>query len=102
MIYQHDVVCIEVCMNWIDASIPALVASSLPLPPNELKDNPVVQDTLRVWAPTLQEWQGLGIECFRDLFIDNSFVSFEELSERFKLPKTHFFRYLQIKHFLHC
>lgn len=127
------------CPSWVamelgsakNFSIPALLGSPLPLPPNKLIDNPVVWHTLRVWAqfrrhfgclnfslsspisanhlfqpslldPTFQEWQRLGIECFRDLFTDISFVSFEQLTEKFSLPKSHFFRYLQIRHFLRC
>ena len=112
-------------------SVSALLGSKHPLPPNKPIDNPVVRHTLRGWAqfrrhfglsdfwlsspisanhlfqpylldPTFQEWQRLGIERFRDLFIDNSFVSFEQLTEKFNLPKSHFFRYLQIRHFIRC
>ena len=112
-------------------SVPALLESKLPLPQNKLIDNPVIRHALRVLAqfrrhlgfsdfclsspfsanhifqpslldPTFQEWQRLGTECFRDLFIDNRFVSFEQLTEKFNFPKSHFFRYLQIRHFLHC
>lgn len=127
------------CPSWVaielgsakNCSVPALLGSKLPLPPNKPIDNPVVRHTLRVWAqfrrhfglsdfclsspisanhlfqpsllvPTFQEWQRLGIERFRDLFIDNSFVSFEQLTEKFNLPKSHFFMYLQIRHFLRC
>ena len=110
-------------------SIPALLGSSLPLPSNKLIDNPVVWHTLRVWAQfrrnfgftdlclsspisanhlfqpslldlTFLDWRRLGIECFRDLFTDTGFVSFEQLAVKFSLPKSHFYRYLQIRHFL--
>lgn len=106
------------CPSWVamelgpakNFSIPPLVGSSLPLPP-------VVRHTLRMWAqfrrhfglsdfwlsspisanhlfqpslldPTFQEWRGLGIGHFRDLFIGNSFASFEQLTEKYNLPKT--------------
>ena len=35
---------------------------------------------------------------FKDLFIGNSLASFEQLSEKFSLPKSNFFRYLQARH----
>ncbi len=37
---------------------------------------------------------------FKDLYIDNSFASFQQLSEKCSLPKQHFFRYLQIHSFV--
>lgn len=37
---------------------------------------------------------------FKDLFINNCFPSFEQLSARYNLSKDNFFRYLQIRHFL--
>ena len=112
-------------------SVPALLGSKFPFPSDRLIDNPVVRHTLRVWAqfrrhfglsdfcllspisanhlfqpslldPTFQEWRRLGLERFRDLFTDNSFLSFQQITEKFNLPKHHFFRYIQIRHFLHC
>ena len=43
----------------------------------------------------------MGIAKFKDLFIGNSFASFAQLSKKFGLPNTNFFRYLQARHFLH-
>ncbi len=112
-------------------SISALLGSSLPFPSTTPIYNPVVRHTLRVWAqfrrhfgllafclsspiianhlfqPSLldskfQEWQRLGICRFKDLFIDNMFLPFEHLSRNFKIPNSHFFRYLQIRDFLRC
>lgn len=110
-------------------SIPALLGSSLPLPSSKPIDNPVVWHTIRAWVqfrryfgfndfsllspilfnhffqpslldPTFREWHRRGIKRFKDLYLDNSFASFEQLSEKFSLPSTHFFRYLQLRHFL--
>lgn len=50
-------------------------------------------------------WEKLGINTFKDLYIDNVFASFQQLSERFSLPRQHFFldiyrfRALFITHF---
>lgn len=110
-------------------SIPALLGSSLPLPSLRSIRNPVVKHSLKIWAQfrkhfgfhsfsllspiasnflfkpscqdsAFQEWHRKGIVCFKDLFIDNSLASFEQLSRKFSLPKSNFFRYLQARHFV--
>ncbi|XP_059822620.1 Bardet-Biedl syndrome 5 protein homolog isoform X1 [Hypanus sabinus] len=45
-------------------------------------------------------WKTKGLLRFSDLFLDNCFMSFEQLSNKYNLPRFHFFRYLQIRHFL--
>ncbi len=104
----------------IDLSISALLSSPLPLPPNKSSDNPVVRHTVRVWAqfrkhfglydlsllspvlsnhlfqpslddPMFQEWHRQGIKHLMDLYFNDIFASFEQLSEKYKLRKTHFF-----------
>ena len=37
---------------------------------------------------------------FKDLFKDGHFVSFSQLSEGYHIPKTHFFRYLQVRDYV--
>lgn len=112
-----------------NVSILALLGSPLPLPSGKWTDSPTVWHTMRVWAQfrrhfgfydlslfspvrfnplfqpslsdsTFQEWHRKGIEKFKDLFIGNTFASFAQLSGKFSLPNTHFFRYLQARHFL--
>ncbi|XP_059840837.1 uncharacterized protein LOC132402176 [Hypanus sabinus] len=97
---------------------------------NKQISNPVVKHTLRIWfqfrkfftlknfvldspillnfffKPSLTDqafsiWKRKGIKCFRDLFFEGSLMSFDQLSNKFKLPKSNFFRYLQIRNFLH-
>lgn len=46
------------------------------------------------------EWSRVGISCIKDLFIDNTFALFQQISNRFSLPKNHFFRYLQVCSFI--
>ena len=45
-------------------------------------------------------WTDLGIGTFRDLVIDKTFASFEQLSVKFNLPRNHFFRFLQIRSYV--
>lgn len=104
----------------INPSIPGLLSSHLPLPPNNSSDNPVVKHTLRVWVqfrkhfdlydlsllspilsnhlfqpslddPMFQVWYRQGIKRLKDLYLHDIFASFEQLSEKYKLQKTHFF-----------
>ena len=42
-------------------------------------------------------WKGFGIYTFKDLYVDNTFASFQQLSDIYELPKQHFFRYLQVR-----
>ncbi|XP_059837717.1 uncharacterized protein LOC132400604 [Hypanus sabinus] len=112
-----------------ELSISALLGSALPSSLSRLIANPLVRHTLRKWAqfrkcygfhgfsvsspvvhnhlflPTMydtafQVWFRKGIRRFEDLFIDNRFASFQQLSVQFNLPNAHFFRYLQIRHFI--
>ncbi|XP_059823292.1 protein N-lysine methyltransferase METTL21A isoform X1 [Hypanus sabinus] len=92
-------------------------------------DNPIVKHTLCIWfqfrrffgltqfvlnSPIVSNcffhpsiidqvysaWKTKGLLRFSDLFLDNCFMSFEQLSNKYNLPRFHFFRYLQIRHFL--
>ncbi|KAF3847423.1 hypothetical protein F7725_020451, partial [Dissostichus mawsoni] len=93
-----------------------------------IKTNPVVRHTLKVWVQfrrsfghkdfsllspvasnhfrssrhdsTFQGWHGKGISQFKDMFTNGNFMSFDQLSEKYNLPKTHFFRYLQARHYV--
>lgn len=91
-------------------------------------DNPIVRGTLRIWTqfrkhfglmqalvsmpfianplfrPSLldaafQTWFGKGLHCVGDLFINGLFGSFDQFVKEYNLPKSHFFRYLQIRNF---
>lgn len=46
-------------------------------------------------------WTNFGIHNFKDLYINKVFASFQQLSDKFSLPKQHFFRYLQVCSFVH-
>lgn len=91
--------------------------------------NPVLTHTLKIWAqfrrhfglqsasilgpmvsnclfpPSYVDsafcvWEERGIRLLRDLYFDNTFCSFEELARKFALPRSHFFRFLQIRSFI--
>lgn len=57
------------------------------------------------FAPSMQdaaflEWHKKGIRTFKDVFIDDCFVSFSDLCNEFNLPSNNFFRYLQARHYV--
>uniref|UniRef100_A0AAR2KU95 Reverse transcriptase domain-containing protein n=1 Tax=Pygocentrus nattereri TaxID=42514 RepID=A0AAR2KU95_PYGNA len=105
-------------------SLLAMIFSTLPLSQEQYSVNPVVLSTLKIWSQlsglaksqnasslipirsnhlfppsltdsTFLQWANLGINNFRDLYENKIFSSFEKLSDKFKLPPTNFFRYLQ-------
>lgn len=109
-------------------SLPALLGAALPLLPGST-GNMVVRSSLRVWTqfrrclglrlpshlcpiasndffpPSMQdaaflEWHKKGIRTFKDLFMDDCFASFSNLSKKFNLPSSNFFRYLQVRHYV--
>lgn len=45
-------------------------------------------------------WFTKGIKTFGGLFKDGSFQTFEDLSFQYGLLRTHFFKYLQVRHFV--
>ena len=117
-------------LQWNDSlSILALLGTSLGLPSLKSIRNPVVKQSLKIWAQfgkyfgfhsfsplspiasnylfkpscqdsAFQEWHRKGIVHFKDLFINNSLASFEQLSRKFRLCKSNFFGYLQARHFV--
>lgn len=111
------------------SSLPVLVYSSISASLTEFTKNKVVKSTLRIWAQirrhfgwlsfslnspiifnpafkpslldkTFAHWHNLGIKSFFHLFSDNILCSFEQLCLKFNLPKSHWFRYLQVRDFL--
>lgn len=52
----------------------------------------------RVGSPLFKVWHTKGIRVVGDLFQDGSLMSFQQLQQKFDLPKQHHFGYLQIRH----
>lgn len=110
-------------------SLAAVTGMPMPLPLNVADANPVISQSLRIYSqfrkhfnlldmslyspvafnhlfvPSVQDvafnmWYRRGLKCFKDLFIENKFASFEILSKKFDIPRSHFFRYLQIRNYI--
>lgn len=110
------------------ASLTSLIHAPLSSFSSLKLENIIVKSTLRIWnqfrrhfdlktvssltpialnpifGPSLMDgtfgsWSALGINTLKDLYIDNIFASFQQLSERYTLPRRDFFRYLQIRSF---
>ena len=113
----------------LPTSLPALIFSPLATKYNGLPKDTIVSHSLKIWlsirkhfgwhpglvrAPLVanhafppsrsdalyQIWHNRGIHSFKDLYIDGVFPTFEQLRNKFNLPQTHFFRFLQIRNFL--
>ena len=111
----------------------ALTCSPLPLSVSNYTSNPVILSTLKIWTQFCKHfkqnnlvhrgslcnnhiflpskldsaftlWKEKGIISFRGLFLDGTFADFESLSHKHDLPRTNFFRYLQVRSFIkdHC
>jgi len=50
--------------------------------------------------PTFTVWRNKGLLHVKDLYKENIFTDFTELAARFELPQSHFFRFLQVRHFV--
>lgn len=64
-----------------------------------LATNPVFPPSLL--DKTFCQWARLGIKTLRDLYVYSIFASFQQSIDKFLLPKSHFFRYLQVRNFIH-
>ena len=45
-------------------------------------------------------WHNFGIYMLGDLFLNKTLMSFSQLVEKYNIPRQHFFRYLQIRHYI--
>lgn len=113
----------------IPASLSSLAHASILNPYSSFTKNVCVKLTLKIWnqfrrhfgfqtisfaapvasnpafSPSIIDnafstWANLGIRRFQDLYIDNTFATFEQLSVKFGLPRSHFFRFLQIRSYV--
>lgn len=111
-----------------DSSLPALLFST-PSLPNSKVNNQIIRNCLRIWQQikkccelpgtsvytpvchnhafppslsdaTFRSWKQKGIVALKDLYINKHFASFTQLQQKFSLPATHFFRYLQVRNYV--
>lgn len=112
----------------IPHSLPALLCAPLPPLVNNIKGNMIVTQSLcivnqfkrclgsqsisihspiirnHLFQPSLLDnglktWCDKGIRSIEDLYVNNTFASFEQLSRQFGLTNNHFLRYMQIRGF---
>lgn len=110
-------------------SLLALLTAELPLQSSQFTCNPIVISTFKIWSQfrytfglqglsnhspihnnhlflppstdtAFSLWQSSGLVRLRDLYTNNVFASFSELSKKFHLPKSHLFRYFQVRNFV--
>lgn len=65
--------------------------------------SPIVQN--HIFTPSMTDaafdiWSKNGIRSLHDLYFNVTFASFEQLVQKFTIPHTHFFRYLQLRSFV--
>ncbi len=111
-----------------DFSLKSLLGLPLTSSPLKYSTNIVVKNSLKIWTqfkhyfklqtlsplspihsnpsflPSVLDsgfkaLEDYGIRSFKDLYIDGIFASFSQLVCKFNLPKTYFFKYLQIHNF---
>ena len=46
------------------------------------------------------QWSDKGLTAIIDLYVNDHFATFAQLQEKFGLPSSHFFRYLQVRNFV--
>lgn len=46
------------------------------------------------------DWVEKGIHSFLDIFIDEVFSTFEGLQEKYSIPRSQFYKYLQVRSFV--
>ena len=105
------------------------MCAGLPLLSSKHSPNVIVNNSIRIWAQfrrhfglqgastlspvqsnhmftpscidaAFAAWSSKGIRTIQNLFIEDVFASFLQLAQTYALPKTHFFRYLQIRSFV--
>lgn len=116
-------------MSCKSSCLPALLNSPANVKNTLYDKNPIIQNSLKVWnqilklvkAPkmyldtpicnnhafkpglddiTFATWREKGLSLLKHFYIDGRLVSFQQLRDQYNLPNSHFFRFLQIRHFL--
>lgn len=106
----------------------SVVSSQIPIVTKPYK-NPIVSNTLKIWSqfrkhfglirssaiapilnnhlfppscsdPVFRMWATKGLTKITQLYKDQTFSSFAELSTKYDLPNSHLFRYFQIRHYV--
>ena len=104
-------------------SIRAVILSPMPVIRTRFKHNPIIYDSIRIWKQLRKHFKlnavsfllpiaanpsftppvldGAFTTCnVGNLYIEGIFASFQQLQEKYNLPKNQFFRYLQIRDYV--
>uniref|UniRef100_A0A669DKG7 Reverse transcriptase domain-containing protein n=1 Tax=Oreochromis niloticus TaxID=8128 RepID=A0A669DKG7_ORENI len=110
-------------------SFSSILSSPLPFSPTLVGENPVAKETVTIWrqfrkyfgllgpsllTPLLKNcnfapsnidaafrgWKDKGLRIVKDLYSQDTFLSFADLSSKYDLPNSNFFRYLQARDFV--
>ena len=107
-------------------SLHSMICSQLPISAHKVSPNPVITNTkfgsssgssmayiglwffLQFWIiilpfcsdPTFCVWSDKGLRTLNDLYDEGVFMSVASLSEKYSFPYSHFFQYLQMRHFI--
>lgn len=98
--------------------------------PRDIKNNPIIYNTVRVWrgigkhmgevpctsllnplirnqdftpglVPSIFDlWHSRGVKVVGDLYTENVLMTFQQLQSKFDIPKEHFYGFFQIRHFI--
>lgn len=111
------------------SSLPALLFSQTKPPTRITGNNFMITSSLKIWyqirktfdlpdisaytpicynhafPPSLVDnsfalWKSKGVSTIADLYIENFFATFAQLKQKYSLPTSHFFRYLQIRDYV--
>lgn len=63
-----------------------------------LCDNPNISH--QITDGIMSNWASKGVKTVEDLYILDTFSNFQQLTEKFKLPKHNLFKYFQIRHWI--
>lgn len=110
-------------------NLAALICAPAPLSKKHLTTNPIVNATLRIWSQfrlhfkhkttlpsspivgnplfppslldtTFLKWSAGGLACVKDFFVDGTFITFQLATQKYSIPNSHFFRYLQVRDYI--
>ena len=69
------------------------MSQAAPIVNNHMFLPSMMDDACAIWAKR-------GVFSFSDLYVDGSFAAFEQLIQKYNIPRSHFYRYLQLRNFV--
>lgn len=53
----------------------------------------IIEDSFGAWSVN-------GLRVLKDMYIDGTFATFQQVKTKFQIPNAHFFKYLQVRSFV--